>query len=545
MAAHRAAGEVRVTTAAQASSRDQSAIGAGTPSFDLMVRAGSAAAALILRDYAAHLSYGVAVLAGHGNNGGDAYIVAAQLARAGVAVRVHAAAPPRTPDATQAAALAQPHLMMGAPTGRERVVIDGLLGTGHSGPLREAMRAECEQLSAARDRGAVVIALDVPSGLDASTGAVADGSVAADCTVSFGTLKRGLLLQRAHAGRIVVVDIGLAAHAEHPHGQDDGAWRWADAPDAHRRTPRIAWNAHKGVRGRVGLAGGDTGMAGAVVLAARAALGAGAGLVHAIVDEPSVAAVQALVPEALAHRWPTLPAPRRAGMPTPSTSMPTPSDFNAEPRYDALGIGPGLGRGRGSAQVMQRLLDLHRGIPVVLDADALWLAADAASAIGTDSASMVRHWTRDATHVVCTPHPGEMARLLGGPLPSTWDGRVEQLAHFAARAGVTMLLKGTPTLIATPDAQPPHVVPHGTAILATGGSGDCLTGIIATLLAQGANARDAAIVGATVHGRAAELATQSVGVRGGTLEDVLAHLPAAWRVLSEPVPLPPGVLAEL
>lgn len=541
---------LRVTTAAEAAARDRGAIRAGIDAFDLMLRAGSAAAEVMLRDHADRLAHGVAIFAGTGNNGGDAYVVAAQLARMGVPARVHAARPPRTPDAQRAAALAAAMLIHGAPTGRERVVVDGLLGTGHQGALRETVAADAAHLALARDGGAMVVALDLPSGLDATSGAIAEGSVPAHLTICFGTIKRGLLLQRAHAGRIVAVDIGLATFADRPGDVDDDAWRWAHAPLLQRMMPPIAWDAHKGDRGRLGIAGGEEGMAGAVVLACRAALASGAGLVHAIVDEPSVAPVQMLVPQALAHRWPAHPTSRRADARTPAAiaptvAHPTPSQANAEPRYDALAIGPGLGRGRASALLLQHLLDLHRGLPLVLDADALWLAADAANALGTDTASMLRHWTRDAAQVVCTPHPGEFARLLGVPLSPRWDDRVAMLSQFAARANCTVLLKGTPTMVATPDGQPLWCVPHGTPLLATGGSGDCLSGIIGTLLAQGARARDAAVLGASVHGLAAERAGAMVDPRGGTLEHVLEALPAAWRQLAVSPSPAPHVLAVL
>jgi ADP-dependent NAD(P)H-hydrate dehydratase / NAD(P)H-hydrate epimerase len=537
----------RVTTADQAAARDQAAILAGTPSFDLMVQAGTVAAAFVLREYADRLAQGVALFAGTGNNGGDAYIMVAQLARAGVAARVHAARPPKTPDAVRAAALAAPYLAHGSPTGHERVVVDGLLGTGHAGEFRGGIWAECARLSIARDGGARVVALDVPSGLDATTGDIAHGSVPAHVTLSLGTYKRGQLLQREHCGQLVLLDIGLHGAADVPGEDDDEAWRWASPHVLRDMVPEIAWNAHKGTRGRVGLAGGAEGMAGAIVLAARSALGTGAGLVHGIVEAPSLLPVQSLVPQALAHRWPAQPAARRAEERPEVPAHPTPSQSNAEPRYDVLAVGPGLGRGASSAQVVQRLLDQYRSTPLVLDADALWLAADAANALGTDTASMIRHWTRESAQVVCTPHPGEFARLLGVPLPEHWEERAALLRQFASRATCTVLLKGTPTLIATPDSHALWVVPHGTPMLATGGSGDCLTGIIATLMAQGASAEHAAVVGATVHGRAAEVATAAQGgVRGGTLETVLAAMPEIWASLaSPPTPLAPGVLAVL
>lgn len=545
---------LRVTTAGEAAARDRGAINAGTPSFQLMLQAGTAVASWLLRECAGELAHGVALMAGTGNNGGDAYVVAAQLARAGVTVRLHAAAPPRTADAQEAEALAAPYLVHGAPTGHERVVVDGLLGTGHHGPLREGVWADCTRLMLARDRGATIVALDLPSGLDATTGEVADGSVPAHVTLSLGTFKRGALLRRDHVGRLVLLDIGLRLHGDVPGEHDDGAWRWAydETLRVLRHPAREAdgWRAHKGGRGRVGIAGGDLGMAGAVVLACRAALHSGAGLVHAIVDEASVAPVQALVPQALAHRWPTEPASRRAdersgSRPTP-VGRPTPSQASAEPRYDALAIGPGLGRARLSAMVVQRLLDQHRGTPLVLDADALWLAADAANALGTDTASMLRHWVREIAHVVCTPHPGEFARLLGTPLPEAWEERASLLAQFANRANCTVLLKGTPTLVAAPDGQPLWVVPHGTPLLATGGSGDCLTGIIATLLAQGCPARDAAVLGATLHGRAAERASAVHGAtRGVPLDDVLTQISTVWTDIGRESVRAPYVLAEL
>ena len=536
---------LRVTTAAEAAACDHAAVQAGTPSFELMLQAGTAAAAVVLRECADHLSHGVALFAGAGNNGGDAYVMAAQLARAGIAVRLQASAPPRTTDAQRAAALAAPYLVHGAPTGNERLVVDGLLGTGHRGALREEIRANCACLALARDRGAVVVALDLPSGLEASSGEVAEGSVPAGLTLAFGTVKRAHLLRRDHVGQLLLLDIGLRLFGDVPGDADDEAWRWAHdlALGAMRESmaPADAWQAHKGTRGRVGLAGGDRGMAGAIVLAARAALRSGAGLVHAIVDEASVSAVQSLVPQALAHRW---PAPDESGH--TDVRADAQSDVRADARYDALAIGPGLGRGRGSATVMQRLLDLHRGTPLVLDAGALRLAADSAAALGTDPASVLHHWTREATHVVCTPHPGEFARLLGTSLPDSWEERAALLAHFAMRAGCTVLLKGAPTLVATPDGQPLWVVPHGTPMLATGGSGDCLTGIIATLLAQGCGARDAAVLGATVHGRAAERLTLARGTtRGSTLDEVLGELAAVWHEIDRPRAHAPGVLAEL
>ncbi|MCA2991710.1 NAD(P)H-hydrate dehydratase [Gemmatimonas sp.] len=542
---------LRITTAVEAAARDRAVINGGVPSFDLMVQAGSAAAAFLLRELGDRLAHGVCLLAGSGNNGGDAYVMAAQLARQGVTVRVHARMPPRTPDAHRAAQLAAPYLVHGLPTGHEQIVVDGLLGTGHRGALRDGLWADCARLTLARDRGATIVALDVPSGLDATTGEIADGSAAAHVTVSFGTIKRGALLQRAHVGRVVLLDIGLGAGADRPGETDDGAWRWADLVGAGALLQQVAaadaWSAHKGTRGRVALAGGDEGMAGAIALAARAALQAGAGLVHAVVANDSVAAVQALVPQALAHRWPEAAGGRHADANADADANANGSAAAVALRVDALAVGPGLGRNPRSATVLQRLLDQYRGLPLLLDADALWHVAEAAAALGTDAASLLQHWTRDARAVVCTPHPGEFGRLLGTHLPPAWSERAALLQQFATRAQCTVLLKGTPTLVAPPDGAPLWVVPHGTPLLATGGSGDCLSGIVAALLAQGASGDAAAVLGATVHGRAAEQVhgAARATARGTTLDDVLAATRSVWSALATPPPLPPAVLAEL
>ena len=518
---------LRVTTAAESAARDQAAISAGVPSFDLMRNAGSASAALILREYSDRLVHGVALYVGSGNNGGDAYIIAAQLARAGVPVRLHATAPPRTADALRAKAIADPYCVYGAPTGHERVVVDGLLGTGHRGALRDGVAAACARMAVARDAGATMVALDLPSGLDASTGEIADGSVAAHDTLCFGTIKRGVLLSRAHAGRVVLLDIGLPHGNEGDDGPDgdDHAWQLASARDVAGWVPPAAWDAHKGRRGRVIVVGGQEGMAGAVVLALRAALVAGAGVVHALVEAPSVAAVQALVPQAIAESW---------------------AERDTLRRCDAMAVGPGLGRNGSSALLLRELLATLEGRAVVLDADALWLIAMSAREEGIDAASWLRRWTSPAFAVVCTPHVGEFAQLLGHDVPLDWDARVDAVRAFAVRAGVTMLLKGTPTVVVAPHGRDTMVVPYGTPLLATGGSGDLLTGFLVALMGQGMPPVHAAICAATVHGRAAELATARLGgMRGSTLEQLLQAVPEAWRLLERPERLPPNVLAYL
>lgn len=489
-----------------------------------MLEAGTQSAAVILRDYGDRLARGVAVYAGAGNNGGDAWIVAAQLARSGVRVRVVADAAPRTDDAKRAEQIARRYesraklLSVEDAKGDEQFVVDGLLGTGQQGAIRASLRARVGEIAAFRERGATICALDVPTGLDATTGWSAEGAVSAHLTVTYGTIKRGLLFSRATAGRIVLLDIGLGSHADN----DDGAWHMASGESLSLRLPPIAWDAHKGRRGHLALIGGAEGMAGAIMLATRAALASGIGLARTWVEGPSVHALQQGVPQAMARAWDVEGA-------------------GGDPWGHALAIGPGLGRGARSESVLRAELDRHPGLPVVLDADALTLMGLG----GGDSAEHLRAWCGDRA-VVCTPHVGEFARLLDAPVSDDWVARVKQLTDFATRSGAVVLLKGTPTIIASPDGAAPVVMARGSSVLATGGSGDLLTGIIGALLAQGVSAEDAALLGATAHGLAAERASNSAGVvRGLTLDAVLHELPAVWRDLEHATELPPGVLADL
>jgi hydroxyethylthiazole kinase-like uncharacterized protein yjeF len=525
-----------VTTAAQAAARDQGAIAAGIPGERLMQQAGQRAAALILQAPPERLQRGVTCWAGPGNNGGDAYVVAAHLARHGVPVRVHAVAPPRTPDARAAAArwtLAagvgdEPEL---APPDRAAgVVVDGLLGTGQQGPLRDPVRRACDRIAAARHAGAWVVALDLPTGVDATTGGCADGHVVAHDTLTFGTLKRGALLARHAVGRLRVLDIGLGPHAQ----LADQAWQLADPVTLAGRLPPLAWDAHKGTRGRVLVAGGQEGMAGAVVLAAQGALGAGAGLVCAQVAPASVAVLQGAVPQALAAPWPH--------------SAPAPLPLDAH----AIALGPGLGReapahARLAWARQARAARVREGgapIPVVLDADALWHLAQQPH----PAAHLRDAWGGEAGPVVITPHAGEFARLTGAPVPRDWDARARAVQALATAANAVVLLKGAPTLVAAPAGAADGalwVMPRGTPVLATGGSGDLLTGMLAALLAQGHPPLEGALLAATAHALAAESVHHALGgARGASLAQVVQALPQAWRQLEAPAALPTGVFPE-
>lgn len=535
---------MQVTTSAEAAARDRAAIEAGTPSFTLMNTAGTRAAAFIAARCANALAGGVEVFAGSGNNGGDAYVVAAWLVAHGASVVLHNVGEPRTDDARRAAtmfadacahawrasaATAAPTVGTTASTAPTvaTLVVDGVLGTGQRGDLRDAERNACRQMNEARVRGAVVIALDVPTGVNATTGECVADAVRATHTLALGTLKRGHVLARGHCGALTVLDIGLGAHAD----LRDAAWALADRELVASLLPRIAWNAHKGTRGRVAIVGGDAGMAGAIVLASRAALHTGAGLVYTHTAAASVAVMQASVPQAVARAWPAMPT-----------------------GVNAVAIGPGLGRSMHSWNTLQRALDASQGVPTVLDADALTLLArgdahDVTNGEPFDDALDERLDTLPAAErviariraiaasraVVLTPHVGEFARLVATDAATTLEARIAQASRFATATGAVVLLKGTPSAVVAPNEAVPTIVPRGCAVLATGGSGDLLTGVIGALLAQGVTPRDAAIVGAYTHGRAAERVLERAGgVRGTTLDDVLAELGAVWRELETP-----------
>jgi NAD(P)H-hydrate epimerase len=499
---------VWVSTADESRARDAAAIdalrAAGRESFALMERAGTRAHEYILRTWLRRSEPPtIAVFIGPGNNGGDAWLVANGLRLANYDVRVQVAGEARTHDAIVARTLALSRGAFALPDGTEPVVIDGLLGTGASGPPRGAIADALQQLRAARTRGATLIALDIPSGLDATSGED-HGAVPADETLTFGTLKRGLLMRRDVAGRVVVLDIGVSDTVV----PNDTALRTLDADAVRHSVPRITATAHKGTRGRVLIAGGAPGMAGACIIAAGGALRSGAGLVSCIVAPESRTALQAAVPYATTRAW-----------------------NDALPSVDVMVIGPGLGEGARErvAAWLQALAETTR---VILDADAL-------NAFATDLATL-----RDAIGTrtaILTPHPAECARLLGVATTDVLRDRFSVGLALARATNAVVILKGTPTVISAPDGRV-VVAPVGSPVLATGGSGDLLAGILGALVAVMPDAFAAAQAAVWAHGTAAERAATSP-VRGVTLADVETELAFVWH--APPRTLEDDVLAEL
>lgn len=513
---------VRVVTSTESSNADAAVIAAGTPSRALMQRAGAAAASEIALRYRDRLDGEVTVLAGPGNNGGDAWVVARALACSGVRVTVVEPIPAKTPDCIAERGLAVKGFNADAVitgdaarslTGRADLIVDGLLGTGANGAPRGAIASLIDAANEERSRGAAIVALDVPSGLDASTGSTDGSAITADLTLTFATMKRGHLIKRGHCGNIVVLDIGLGTPnpaSKAPSLVDE---RWvADA------VPATSPEAHKGTRKKLVIVGGHEGMAGATILAARAALRSGVGMVKLVVAPASVRVIQEAEPQALAASWPT----DDAGV-----------DEEIGKWADAVVIGPGLGRHDECRTLLDRVLRRWMG-PTLLDADGITLfekrSADLAGLLAQRPALL-------------TPHPAEFARLAGSTVDDVLAARFDAATSLASHLGAAILLKGVPTIITSSDGRR-LVSAAGTPVLATGGSGDVLSGIAGTLLAQTGDAFVAGAAAAWVHGRAAERVPQTPGdIRGLTLDDVVNELRGGWTFDRHPARYP--VLAEL
>ncbi|WNI17303.1 NAD(P)H-hydrate dehydratase [Actinacidiphila sp. ITFR-21] len=454
------------------------------PDGALMRRAAAGLAAvcaeLVGRVYGAR----VVVLTGSGDNGGDALYAGARLARRGAGVTAVLLAPNRAHAGGLAALLAAggrtaaagdgPGLVAGAD-----LVLDGITGIGGKGGLRPEAAALARAAHRAR---AAVVAVDLPSGVDADTGEVPGEAVRADVTVTFGTYKPGLLVDPAaeHAGALRLIDIGLGGDLGPP------ALEALQHADVAALLPGPAGESDKYSRGVVGVAAGSQRYPGAAVLAVSGALRAGAGAVRYV--GPGGDAVLARHPEVLVSAG----SPRDAG------------------RVQAWVAGPGLGDTADARTAVDEALD--SAVPVLVDADGLRLL----------DAGTVR---KRPAPTVLTPHAGEAAGLLGWERADVEARRLDAVRALADRFGATVLLKGSTTLIADPDdGVPVRVNPTGTAWLATAGSGDVLSGLTGSLLAAGLAARDAASVGAYLHGLAARLA-------GGPLAalDVADAVPAAWR----------------
>jgi ADP-dependent NAD(P)H-hydrate dehydratase / NAD(P)H-hydrate epimerase len=462
-------------------------------SFALMTRAAEAALK-ILRARWPQASR-LAVVCGAGNNGGDGYVLA-RLARAGgLDARVLAATSPDQlgGDARRA------HAEWLAAGGTTRpfaadaladcdVIVDGLLGIGLSGAPRPQTVAVIRAINAAHRP---VLALDVPSGLDADTGVVHEAAVCAELTVCFVALKSGLFLGAGpeHAGVVLLEDLGITA-PDTPQYQP--VLKLIAEAEIAARLPKRARDSHKGTNGRVLIIGGGAGMPGALRLAGEAALRSGAGLVTVAGAPENLVPVTATRPELI--------------------YLPLDSDARLAESLRAatvIAIGPGLGRGEWARRAWSHVKEI--GTPVVADADALNLLAES-------PVKLPANW-------VLTPHPGEAGRLLGVDTATVQADRLGAVRELHARYGAVAVLKGAGTLV----AGSPHgtveisLCERGNPGMATAGMGDVLTGVIAGLVAQFSDALLAARLGVLIHALAGDSAAQG-GQRGLIASDLIDEL---------------------
>uniref|UniRef100_A0A832MKK6 Bifunctional NAD(P)H-hydrate repair enzyme n=1 Tax=Eiseniibacteriota bacterium TaxID=2212470 RepID=A0A832MKK6_UNCEI len=513
-------------TASQMRALDRATIAAGVPGATLMERAGAGVAAALEARYGPPLALRVLVLAGPGHNGGDGFVAARHLHAAGAAVRVglvgardrvagdarvHLARLEAAGVAVEPADTEEAIARLVGGTDGWEFALDALLGTGAEGEPRGAIAAAVQALRELDERGTRVVAVDLPTGVSADTGAIARRAVRADLTVTFGAAKRGHWLYpgRAFCGALEVVDIGLLPPAD----------RAAEAPvevlteaEAAALVPVRDPRAHKGSVGRVVVVGGATGLSGAVALAARAATRAGAGYVQCCVPRGLNDVLEVKLTEEM-----TIPCAEGAARALAPAALASVRDALA--RADAMLLGSGLSRDPGAAALARALLDA-RAVPTVLDADGLNAVDGAALAAATAGAPLV-----------LTPHVGEMARLTGLSTAEVEAGRIDLAIEWARRWGAVVVLKGAPTVTAAPDGFA-AVNPTGNPGLATAGTGDVLAGAIAALLAQGLTPWDAARLGVYAHGLAGDAAAAAQGVHGMNAGDVLEELPRALRTLA-------------
>lgn len=484
----------------------------------LMARAGAAAAQFLAERLAStgarHRS--VWFIAGPGNNGGDALVAALELKRHGVAVGVALPIDPKPDDARWALASARAagvRIDTSLPASLDECawLVDGVLGIGieraFPGDDDSPFAAFARRLATARSTGTPILALDVPSGLNSDTGQPVGGGapVVATHTLTFIAAKPGLFTGRGrdYAGEVFVAPIGL------------DAWRTApadplprlNAPDLFSHTlPQRRASAHKGTFGTLAVVGGASGMMGAPILAARAALYAGSGKIHVAFIGPDFPPYDPPHPELMLGEF----------------------DALALDRMNALAIGCGMGQSAESHRALLRALAVD--CAKLIDADALNAIASHA-----DAAALLRDHAADT---VLTPHPLEAARLLGVDVAGIEQDRLRAARTLSAKFHATVVLKGSGTVIAAADGKRIAVNPTGNAGLATGGSGDTLGGMIGAMLAQRMPAFEAACAGVYLHGRAAEtLADAGEGPAGLTAGELP---PAFRRLLNTLLSTPPG-----
>ena len=503
----------RLLTAAQMRAVDAASTELGVPVAVLMENAGSALAEEAVR--LASPTGRFVVLCGRGNNGGDGLVAARILAGRERSVHVEvvgdvdrlAGEPRRNLQALISCGVSPTAIGDELRVGRGDVVIDALLGTGLDRSPDGAFAQAIGRIAAWRSAGAKVVSADLPSGLESDTGRCFEPCVSADVSVAFAFLKLGQALEpgRSRSGVSREVDIGIPTAAL---AAIKGPLAWMlEEDDARERIPVRATDTHKGTYGHVLVVAGSPGKPGAAALAGLGALRAGAGLV-------SVASRPEALPQILRHAPELMGAELSRGGPLQLADLDPLLD--AIEGKSALVIGPGIPRGGDTGRLIAALLE-KISVPSVIDADAL-------NAIAEDPERILRG---ARAPVILTPHPGEMARLLGTTAGAVQEHRGEAARRAAETFQAIVILKGSATLIALPDSTL-YVNPTGNPGMATGGTGDVLSGVLGALLAQEIAPVDAALAGVYAHGLAGDLGAAKVGQQGLIASDLLGGLCEVW-----------------
>lgn len=488
---------VNLHTAEQVREFDHRAIEEhGIPGYTLMTRAAEAALRVLRERWPGVRR--IAIVCGPGNNGGDGYVLARLAREAGIEAKVIEMAESERLEGDAATARAD-WLQAGGKTAKAigpgtdlastfseaEAIIDALLGTGIDRPVTGVY---AEWVAAINAANCPVLAIDIPSGLDADCGAIHGCAVRADLTVTFIALKAGLFTGQGpeYAGEVRLAELGVPKAVL---ADTEPLARRIDAAALSGLLPARPRTAHKGTNGHVLVVGGDIGMAGAARLAGEAALRGGAGLVTVATRPEHAAPLAAAQPELMCH-----------GITSPRDLVPLLH------RADAVAIGPGLGRERWGRALFGFVIEA--GLPLVVDADAInFLAVEPA----------FRHdW-------VLTPHPGEAARLLGEGVGDIQYNRFTAAAGVMASFGGTCVLKGAGTIVHGPEAGV-FVCTAGNPGMASGGMGDVLTGVITALIAQGHAPETAARAGVALHAAAGDAAAREGGERGLIASDLFPHL---------------------
>lgn len=503
-----------LVTAAEMKECDRNTIeGFGVPSLVLMERAALACAKEVMKAVSPDRPpecIRTLIAAGCGNNGGDGFAVGRLLMQEGFPVDFwligeRSRCSPETETQISILEKYGCTIMNRMPEGEYDIIVDAIFGIGlHRAP--EGKYAEAVEYI--NRSGAYVLSVDIPSGVSADTGAVYGCAVCADVTVTFAFLKRGLVLYpgASHAGRVVTAQIGITQESFYESLPSAFTFRTGSPPSLPPRNP----NGNKGTFGKVLLAAGSPGMAGAAILASSAVLRSGAGMVRVLCGEENRIILQTAVPEAMLAL---------CGQGETAAS----AFRKAEGWADVIAAGPGLGTGA-EAQELIRLILMETKQPLVLDADGInLLAAD--RALLETLCLQRKHGGRP---IILTPHPGELARLTGETVEQILADPVSVCLEWAARMNAVLLCKGAATVAAQPRGCI-YINRSGNSGMATAGSGDVLTGIIAGLLAQGMEAFDAACTGIYLHGLAGDAAAERAGEYGVSAGKILEALDAVKK----------------